>query len=110
MPPYAERLTIPLHPTAIKLSQTTLDSLSGDYRDTRGRTVAILFRQGDQLYEKNQQGVISSLDAESPTIFFYPHGSSLTRLIFERDGEGRVTSAVLRDDRHEERWEKRFGR
>jgi acetyl esterase/lipase len=110
MPPYAERLMIPLHPPAIKLSMAVLDSLAGDYRDGRGRTAAIIFRQGDQLYEKNQQGVISELDAESPTIFFYPHGSSLARLTFERDAEGRVTSAVLRDDRHEERWEKRSGR
>jgi hypothetical protein len=31
----------------------------------------------------------------------------LTRLTFERDAEGRVTSAVFHDDRHEEHWEKR---
>ena len=34
---------------------------------------------------------------------------STTRLYFERDGQGRVTALVLRDDRHQERWEKRAG-
>ncbi|MGA2886553.1 MAG: prolyl oligopeptidase family serine peptidase [Terracidiphilus sp.] len=108
LPPFAERLTIPLHPPAIKLASAVLDSLAGEYSDASGRITAILFRQGDQLYEKTLQGEIAELAAESPSVFFYPNGSSLTRLTFERDAEGRVTLAILRDDRHEERWEKRI--
>jgi acetyl esterase/lipase len=104
---FAERLLIPLHPPTIKLTAAQLDTLCGDYRDILGHTVAIFFRQGEQLYEKNPQGEIAELAAESPTIFFYPTGSSLTRLNFERDAGGRV-SAIFRDDRHEERWEKRI--
>jgi threonine aldolase len=69
--------------------------------------VATLFRQGDLLYQKNTHGEIAELAAESKAVFFYPNGSSLNRLTFERDAEGRVTSAVLHDDRHEEHWEKR---
>jgi predicted esterase len=108
---FAERLTIPLHPPAIKLSAATLDALAGEYHDAHGHDAAILFRQGDKLYEKNPQGDVSELAAESPLVFFYPNGSSLTRLIFDRNAEGRVIAAVFRDDRHEERWEKRsFGR
>jgi dienelactone hydrolase len=107
MPPYSERVVIPLHPPAIKLSTGVLDSLAGEYRDTNGHIVATVFRQGDTLYEKNQIGEIAELAAESPANFFYPHGASLPRLTFEHDAEGRVTSAVFRDDRHEERWEKR---
>ncbi len=108
LPPYAERVMIPLHPPAIKLASATLDSFAGEYRDVNGRTAATIFRQGDALYEKNQIGEIAELAAESPSTFFYPNGTSLPRITFERDAEGRVTSAIFRDDRHEERWEKRF--
>ena len=108
LPAFAERLLIPLHPPAIKLAPAVLDSLAGEYRDANGHTAATLFRRGDQLYEKNAQGEIAELAAESPATFFYPNGSSLTRLTFERDAEGRGTAAVFHDDRHEERWEKRI--
>jgi len=47
------------------------------------------------------------LAAESPGVFFYVNGSSTTRLTFEHDAQGRVTTLLLKDDRHEERWEKR---
>jgi len=107
LPPYAERLTIPLHPPAIKLADAVLDALTGEYRDSNGHTVATIFRQGEDLYEKNPQSEISELAAETPAVFFYPNGSSLTRLTFERDAGGRVISALFRDDRHEERWERR---
>jgi acetyl esterase/lipase len=107
LPPFAERLTIPLHPPAIRLAAAVLDALTGEYRDANGRTAAIVFRQGDQLYEKNPQGDVAELAAETPAVFFYPNGSSLTRLTFECDAEGQVISALFHDDRHEERWEKR---
>jgi acetyl esterase/lipase len=105
--PFAERLIIPLHPAALKLSPAALDALTGEYHDARGHDAAILFRQGDRLYEKNPQGEISELAAESPISFFYPNGPSQPRLVFDRNAEGRVTSVIFRDDRHEERWEKR---
>ncbi|MGB9408879.1 MAG: alpha/beta hydrolase-fold protein [Terracidiphilus sp.] len=107
LPALAERLLIPLHPSPIKLAPATLDALAGEYRDARGHLGATFFRQGDRLYEKNKYGEIEDLAAESQTVFFYPNGSSLTRLTFERDAEGRVTAAVFHDDRHEEHWEKR---
>jgi acetyl esterase/lipase len=106
-PSFTERLAIPLHPPAIKLSSGLLDALAGEYRDANGHTVATFFRQGEQFFERNMQGEVAELAAESPAAFFYPNGSSLTRLTFERDAEGRVTAAVFHDDRHEERWEKR---
>lgn len=107
LPALAERIVIPLHPPALKLTPAMLDSLTGEYTDGRGRVVATLFRQGDLLYQKNTHGEIAELVAESRAVFFYPNGSSLNRLTFERDAEGRVTSAVFHDDRHEEHWEKR---
>jgi predicted esterase len=106
LPAFAERLLIPLHPPAIKLTAAQLDSFAGEYRDADGHTAATLFRQGEQLFEKNPQGEFSELAAESVNRLFYPNGSSLARLTFERDAEGRVTSALFHDDRHEERWEK----
>jgi hypothetical protein len=107
LPPLAERLVIPFHPPIVKLAPAILDSLAGEYRDKNGHPVITVFRQGDQLYEKNLQGEITELAAESAGSFFDLNGSSTTRLTFERDGQGRVTALVLRDDRHEERWEKR---
>jgi acetyl esterase/lipase len=106
-PPMTERLVVPLHPPAIKLASAFLDSVAGEYRDPRGQIAATVFRQGDRLYEKNPQGEIAELAAESPGVFYYPNGSSVSRLTFERDPQGHVTAAVFRDDRHEERWERR---
>jgi len=102
---FAERIVIPFHPPAIKLTAAQLDALAGSYDDKSGRPSITLFRQGDALYEKNLQGEIAELGAESPTVFFYVNGSATTRLTFERDPQGQVTF-LLRDDRHEERWEK----
>jgi acetyl esterase/lipase len=104
LPPLSERLLIPLHPPAIKLATPVLDSLAGEYRDQHGQPEVTVFRQGDQLYLKNQPGEIIEMAAESPTEFFYPNGSINIRLVFERDPEGRVTALTLHDDRHEERW------
>jgi poly(3-hydroxybutyrate) depolymerase len=104
---FAERLLIPLHPPAIKLTAAQLDSLTGDYRDTRGITAVTVFRQGEMLYEKNPQGDVFELAAESANSLFYPNGSSLDRLIVERDAQGRVAALIRHDDRRDERWEKR---
>jgi acetyl esterase/lipase len=104
--PYAERLVIPFHPAAIKLAPPALDTFVGDYRDVHGRTVVSVYRQGDLLFEKNQQGEVAELAAESPAVFFYLNGSATTRLTFEHDARGNVVALLLRDDRHEERWEK----
>jgi hypothetical protein len=103
----AEKLVIPFHPPAIKLPAAVLDSLAGEYLDKNGHPVITIFRQAEQLYEKNLQGEIAELAAESPGVFFYVNGSSTTRLTFERDSQGRVTTLMLHDDRHEEHWEKR---
>lgn len=106
-PAFAERLVIPFHPPAIKLAPVVLDALSGIYNDKNGHPTITIYRQADQLFEKNLQGEIAELAAESPSVFFYLNGSSTTRLTFEHDSQGRVTTLMLRDDRHEERWEKR---
>ena len=108
--PFSERLLIPLHPTAIKLTTAQEEALVGDYRDAGNRAGITIVRQGDMLFAKNYFGDMSELAAESPTVFFYPLGPSMNRLIFERKGEGHITEAIFRDDRHEERWEKRTGR
>jgi poly(3-hydroxybutyrate) depolymerase len=105
-PPFAERVVVPLHPPAMKLTPAQLDSFAGDYVDKRGLVAVTLFRQGDALYQKNHFGEIAELAAESLTVLFYPNGSSITRLAVQRDSQGRVTGLVLRDDRHEERWER----
>ena len=107
-PAFAERFMISLHPQAIKLTPALLDSMVGEYRDVKGHLAANLFRQGGELYQKNQYGQVSELAAESAGVFFYPNGSSITRLTVEHDAQGRVTGLVFHDDRHEERWEKRI--
>jgi acetyl esterase/lipase len=103
----AERMVIPLHPAAMKLTAAQLDALAGEYRDAHGQPVVTLFRQGELLYEKNQQGEIVELAAESPSLLFYPNGSSITRINVEHDSQGHIVGLLYRDDRHEERWDKR---
>jgi acetyl esterase/lipase len=106
LPAMAERMVIPRHPAAIKLTMATLDSLAGEYREPNGHAVMTIYHQGDLLYEKDQYGSIIELAAESPTALFFPNGSSLLRLLIEHDAQGRVTALIFHDDRHEERWEK----
>lgn len=105
--PFAERLVIPIHPTAIKLAPATIESIAGEYYDLNGRIAATLFRQGDQLYEKDPHGEITEVEAESPNVFFYPLGSVWTRLTVEHDPQGHVTALMFHDDRHDERWERK---
>jgi poly(3-hydroxybutyrate) depolymerase len=104
--PFAERISIPLHPPAIKLTPAQLDSFAGDYVDKRGLVAVTLFSQGDQLYQKNHYGEIAELAAESASVLFYPNGSSITRIAVERDAQGHIAALILRDDRHEEKWER----
>ncbi len=104
---FAERLVIAPHPNAIRLSTAALDAIVGEYHDTTGRPAVTLFRQGEQLFQKDRHGEIAPLEAESSTSFFYPQGGYWPRLIVERDSQGRVTGLIYRDDRHEERWERK---
>jgi acetyl esterase/lipase len=106
LPPLADRISIPLHPPALKLPIAILDTYTGEYHDSSNVLAATIQRQGEQLFLKNPQGDVNEILAESTSTFFYPSGS-LTRLTFEHDSQGRVTGILLRDDRHEERWEKR---
>jgi predicted esterase len=103
---FSERLVIPLHPDAIKLPPTVLDSVVGEYHDANGHLAATLFRKGDDLYEKDPHGEVTEVEAEAPNIFFYPLGSIWTRLTAERDRQGHVIALLYHDDRHEERWER----
>ena len=105
--PPAERVVIPLHPTSIKLPDAVLDTFTGEYTGVHGEPKVTISRQAGRLYLKNRLGETDELDAESPTVFFYPFGNPLTRVFFEHDAHGHITAAVLHDDRHEERWGKR---
>ena len=105
-PALAEKVVIPLHPTAIKMAPAQLDAFVGDYADDHGQLELTVFRQGEQLYQKNLHGEIAELAVESPSSLFYPNGISITRLVVDRDSQGHVTAITLRDDRHEERWER----
>ena len=106
-PSSAERLLILQHPPALRLTAAQLESFAGEYNDMHGQLAITVFRQGEQLYQKNVHGEIAELAAESLSTLFFPNGSSITRLIVERDAQGRVTGFTFRDDRHEERFEKR---
>ena len=105
-PPFAEHLVVPLHPVALKVPVTILDTYVGEYYDLYNVPVATIQRQGEQVFLKNAQGDVNEIMAESTSTFFYPSGS-LTRLTFEHDSQGRVTGILFRDDRHEEMWEKK---
>jgi dienelactone hydrolase len=105
----AELLVIPSATPAVKLTTAQLDSLTGQYREPNGKAKETIFRQGDQLMEKDPGGEIVGLEAESADSFVRPidlSGTLNTRLLFERDTQGRVTGFILRDGRHEEHWNK----
>lgn len=104
---FAERLVIPLHPPAIRLTQAQIDNLSGEYLESNGYPAITIFWQNDRLYGRNRYGEIDELAAASPTELFYPRGSFATRIVAEHDSTGRVSALILRDDRHEERWDKK---
>jgi poly(3-hydroxybutyrate) depolymerase len=106
-PALAERLIIPLHPPAIRLTPAQVDNLVGEYLESNDYPALTLFYQGERLYGRDRYGQLDELAAASPFELFYPTGSSATRLIAQRDAEGRIVALVLHDDRHEERWEKR---
>src|SRR5437660_3350 len=72
----------------------------------QGHRAAHLFRQGEQLYEKDPHGEIAELEPETASSFYYPSGSVWTRLLVQRDTQGRVTGLLYRDDRYEEKWER----
>ena len=103
--PMAERVVVPLHPPALKLPPSLLDTYVGEYRDSNNVLVATIQRQGEQMFLHNASGDVLEIQAETSSTFFYPTGS-LTRFTFEHDPAGKVTGIQLRDDRHEERWEK----
>jgi poly(3-hydroxybutyrate) depolymerase len=104
---FAERIVVPLHPLPLHLTPAQLDSFTGDYLDEQGQIGVTLFRQGDQLFQRNIHGEVTELAAESLNTLFYPNGISLTRILVDRDQQGRITGLTLRDDRHEEHWERR---
>jgi hypothetical protein len=106
-PAFAERLLIPMHPPAIRLTAAQVDNLVGEYLEANGVPALTLSWQGDRLYGKDRYGQFAELAAASPTELYYLNGSSFSRLIAQRDADGRIIAILLRDDRHEERWEKR---
>jgi len=102
--PRAARNIIPLHPVPAKVDPEIYDGYEGDYYDQGVQQVTVI-RSADRLMVKSRSGDLSEVLPETPTIFFYPSGSS-TRLIFQKNAEGKVTGILYRDDRHEELWEK----
>jgi pimeloyl-ACP methyl ester carboxylesterase len=107
LPSLAERVVVPTTPPAVKLTSTQLDALAGEYREPNGKAITVIYRQGDQLFQRDPGGQVTLLAAESPDTFFYPNGSNTSVTIhvtFERDPQGRVTAFVTRDNRREERW------
>jgi len=101
---WTERIVVPLHPPAIKLPGALLDSYVGEYVERKGATALTIYRQGDQLFQRNGLGEVVELAAESNAVFFFPNGGQ-ARIVFERDTQGHVNGLIYRDDRHEEHWE-----
>ena len=103
--PEAERILVPVHPVPARVNPSVYDAYAGEYAD-QGVTQVVIYRQGDQLFERNRIGEVNELLPESSTTFFFASGST-TRLIFDRDSTGAVKGIRMRDDRHEEFWERR---
>ncbi len=105
IPPAAERLLVPVHPIPAKVNPQTFDAYEGEYTDLGVPTITI-YRQGDQLFQRNRVGDTVELLPESSNTFFFITGGTM-RLTFERDSSGQVHGVRIRDDRHEDFWEKK---
>ncbi len=104
--PAAERLLVPVHPVPAKVNPAIYEAYVGEYEDA-GVLQVTIYRTGDQLFQRDKIGDVAELLPENANTFFFPRGST-TRLIFERDpATGTVRDMLIRDDRHEERWERR---
>jgi poly(3-hydroxybutyrate) depolymerase len=99
-----ERVLIPLHPPAIKLPVQLLDTYIGEYSEGRNELPITIYRQGEELFQKTPQGVVSALAAETSSTFYFLN-TSQARIVFEHDAEGKVSGFLYRDDRSETRWE-----
>ena len=99
-----ERVLIPLHPPAIKLPVQLLDTYVGEYTEGRNELPITIYRQGEELFQKTPQGVVSALAAETSSTFYFQN-TSQARIVFEHDAEGKVSGFLYRDDRSEVRWE-----
>lgn len=104
--PAAERTLVPVHPVPAKINPAIFDAYAGEYEDN-GVLQITVYREGDQLLQRNRIGEVAELLPETANTFFFPSGST-TRLIFEHDpATGGIRDVISRDDRHEERWERK---
>jgi acetyl esterase/lipase len=107
--PAAEFELVPVHPVPAKLNPalvpTLYDSYEGEYTDL-GVPQVTIYRQGDQLFQRNRVGDTTELLPENANTFFFVTGGTM-RITFERDGYGQVRGLRVKDDRHEDFWEKR---
>jgi poly(3-hydroxybutyrate) depolymerase len=105
IPAAAERILVPIHPVPAKINPSVYDAYEGEYTDLGVPTVTI-YRQGDQLFQRNKVGDTTELLPESANTFFFATGGTM-RLTFERETNGQVHGLRIRDDRHEDFWEKK---
>ena len=48
--PMAEKVSVPLHPPAVKLPASMLDTFVGEYHDSNNILAATIQRQGEQMF------------------------------------------------------------
>ena len=105
VPPAAERVLVPIHPVPAKINPQVYDAYEGEYNDL-GVPQVTVYRQGDQLFQRNRVGDVTELLPESANTFFFVTGGTM-RITFERETNGQVRGLRVRDDRHEDFWEKK---
>ncbi len=105
LPPFAERVAVPIHPPPAHVNTAVYDAYVGDYIDLGVLQISI-YRQGDSLYSRDRVGTIRELLPENETTFFYATGGT-PRLTFDREPNGGVRGVFYRDDRHEDFWERK---
>jgi D-alanyl-D-alanine carboxypeptidase len=86
-------------PVAVVLPPSALDAVVGVYR-IDANAVRTITREGTRIFAQRTGGDREEVFAESDLRFFYR--DSFARLVFERDGGGRVARVVLRAGPFEE--------
>jgi ketosteroid isomerase-like protein len=90
---------LPPEPAPLTLDAATLDAYVGEYQWAPGLTTRIT-RDGTKLFEDFAGAGPAELGAESRDVFFFPGAAASgdsSRIVFVRDGAGRVTHYLYRE-------------
>jgi ketosteroid isomerase-like protein len=92
-------LALQADPTAVTLPSTVLEEYVGSYEAAPGKTFTFSLNR-DELMASQDGGPATVQKAEVRDVFFTP-GRGRFRIVFQRDGRGRVVALAYRHEGHD---------